>query len=35
MVRIRDAVAADWPAIWPFFDAIVTEQETFAYDSGL
>jgi L-amino acid N-acyltransferase YncA len=32
MVRIRDAVAADWPAIWPFFEAIVTARETFAYD---
>jgi hypothetical protein len=31
-VRIRDAVAAEWPAIWPFFEAIVTERETFAYD---
>jgi L-amino acid N-acyltransferase YncA len=31
-VRIHDAVAADWPAIWPFFEAIVTARETFAYD---
>jgi len=33
VVRIRDAVAADWPAIWPFFEAIVTAQEILAYDS--
>jgi L-amino acid N-acyltransferase YncA len=31
-VEIRDATAADWPAIWPFFHQIVTAQETYAYD---
>jgi len=34
-VLIRAAVAADWPAIWPFFDAIVRAGETYAYPEGL
>lgn len=29
---IRDATAADWPAIWPFFRRIVEAGETYAYD---
>ncbi|MDP9239140.1 MAG: GNAT family N-acetyltransferase [Actinomycetota bacterium] len=29
---IRDAAPEDWPAIWPFFRAIVTAGETYAYD---
>ncbi|MFC5261509.1 GNAT family N-acetyltransferase [Kribbella qitaiheensis] len=34
-VEIRDATAADWPAIWPFFHQIVTAQETYAYDPAM
>jgi L-amino acid N-acyltransferase YncA len=32
MVKIRDATAADWPEIWPFFEDIVRAGETYAYD---
>lgn len=28
---IREATAADWPAIWPFFRAIVAAGETYTY----
>jgi L-amino acid N-acyltransferase YncA len=31
-MEIRDATAADWPAIWPIFEAVVREGETYAYD---
>ena len=31
-MEIRDATPEDWPAIWPFFSAIVTARETYAYD---
>jgi L-amino acid N-acyltransferase YncA len=31
-MEIRDATAADWPAIWPIFEAIVRAGETYAYD---
>lgn len=31
-VLIREANAADWPAIWPFFRAIVAAGETYTYD---
>jgi len=31
-VHIRDATAADWPAIWPFFHRIVAAGETYSYD---
>lgn len=31
-MQIRDATAADWPAIWPFFQEIVDAGETYAYD---
>jgi L-amino acid N-acyltransferase YncA len=31
MVEIRDATAADWPGIWPFFEDIVRAGETYAY----
>jgi len=34
-VRIHEAVAEDWPAIWPFFHEIVAARETYAYDPGL
>ncbi|RSO26044.1 GNAT family N-acetyltransferase [Streptomyces sp. WAC 06725] len=30
-VLIREATAADWPAIWPFFRAIVAAGETYTY----
>ncbi|GAA4748304.1 GNAT family N-acetyltransferase [Amnibacterium soli] len=32
---IRPAVPADWPAILPFFSAIVEDGETYAYPPGL
>ena len=31
-VDIRPATEADWPGIWPIFQAIVVQQETYAYD---
>lgn len=31
-MEIRDATAADWPEIWPIFEAIVRAGETYAYD---
>jgi L-amino acid N-acyltransferase YncA len=34
-VTVRDATDDDWPAIWPFFEATVRAQETYAYDPGL
>jgi hypothetical protein len=34
-VLIRDATAADWPAIWPFLHAIVSAGDTFAYDPAM
>ena len=33
--RIRPASDADWEQIWPFFEAIVAEGETYAYPEGL
>ncbi|MFG2139440.1 GNAT family N-acetyltransferase [Streptomyces sp. NPDC048650] len=32
---IREATAADWPAIWPFFHAIVAAGETYPYPTDL
>lgn len=32
---IRDATAADWPQIWPFFSRIVADGETYAYPESL
>jgi GNAT superfamily N-acetyltransferase len=32
---IRTAESDDWPAIWPFFAAIVEAGETYAYPEGL
>ncbi|MGT2425748.1 N-acetyltransferase family protein [Amnibacterium kyonggiense] len=32
---IRDATAADWPAILPIFTAVVEAGETYAYPAGL
>jgi len=34
-MRIRTAGAEDWPAIWPFFEAIVRAGETYAYPEDL
>ncbi|QEC50743.1 GNAT family N-acetyltransferase [Baekduia soli] len=34
-MRIREAIPADWAAIWPFFAAIVRAGETYAYDADL
>jgi L-amino acid N-acyltransferase YncA len=34
-VEIRLASADDWPAIWPFFRAIVAAGETYAYPEDL
>jgi GNAT superfamily N-acetyltransferase len=34
-VRIRDATAADWPAIWPFLHEIVAAGDTFSYDEQM
>jgi L-amino acid N-acyltransferase YncA len=33
--RIRTATDDDWPAIWPFFAAIVADGETYAYPEDL
>lgn len=34
-LRIREATAQDWAAIWPFFRAIVAAGETYTYDPGI
>ncbi len=34
-MRIRDATAADWPAIWPFFHAILAAGETYSYNQEM
>lgn len=34
-MHIRDATAADWPAIWPFFHQIVAAGETYSYDRDM
>jgi L-amino acid N-acyltransferase YncA len=34
-MHIRDATDDDWPAIFPIFDAVVTEGTTYAYPEGL
>jgi L-amino acid N-acyltransferase YncA len=33
--RIRDATAADWVSIWPFFSAIVDAGESYAFPEDL
>jgi L-amino acid N-acyltransferase YncA len=33
--EIREATDADWPAIWPFFHAIVAAAETYCYDPAM
>lgn len=32
---IRPATDSDWPLIWPFFDAIVKDGQTYAYPDDL
>lgn len=34
-MRIREATAADWPAIWPFLHTIVVAGETYTYPRDL
>lgn len=34
-MTIRPATQADWPLIWPFFDATVQEGETYAFPLDL
>jgi L-amino acid N-acyltransferase YncA len=34
-MEIREATAQDWPAVYPFFSAIVAEGETYAYPEHL
>jgi GNAT superfamily N-acetyltransferase len=34
-VQIREATAADWPAIHPFFSAIVAAGQSYAFPEGL
>lgn len=34
-MTIRQAVEADWPAIWPIFEATVRAGDTYAYPAGL
>ena len=34
-MRVRAAAPGDWPAIWPFFRAIVAAGETYAYPTDL
>ncbi|MGV9339811.1 N-acetyltransferase family protein [Streptomyces sp. NPDC003688] len=33
-MQIREAVAADWPRIWPFWHRIVAAGETYTWDPG-
>ena len=35
MILVREAEDGDWPAIYPFFSAIVDAGETYAYPEGL
>ena len=35
MVKIREAHAEDWEAIWPFLHQIVAAGETYAYDPAM
>ncbi|GAA4986869.1 GNAT family N-acetyltransferase [Kitasatospora paranensis] len=32
---IREATAADWPAVWPFFRTVIAAGETFTYPPDL
>jgi hypothetical protein len=31
-IRVREATAEDWPAIWPFLRRIIAAGETFCWD---
>ncbi|TWE12985.1 GNAT family N-acetyltransferase [Rudaeicoccus suwonensis] len=35
MTLIRTATAADWPAVWPIFQAVVAAGDTYAYPTDL
>lgn len=35
VVQLREATAADWPQIYPFFRAIVAEGHSYAFPEGL
>jgi L-amino acid N-acyltransferase YncA len=35
VIEVREATDADWPAIYPFFAAIVAEGHTYAFPEGL
>ena len=34
-LRIRDATAADWPAVWPIVQEVVRAADTFPYDPAM
>jgi L-amino acid N-acyltransferase YncA len=34
-VDIRKATAEDWPQMWPLFRAVVTAEDTYAYDANI
>jgi L-amino acid N-acyltransferase YncA len=34
VVRIRDYLDSDWPAVWPIFQEVVAAGDTYAYDPG-
>jgi L-amino acid N-acyltransferase YncA len=34
-MQIREFESADWSRVWPFFDEIVAEGESYAYPGGL
>jgi ribosomal protein S18 acetylase RimI-like enzyme len=34
-MRVREATAADWPAIWPFLRRIVAAGETYTWDRDI
>ena len=34
-MEIREIEESDWAAVWPFFDEIVAEGETYAYSAAL
>ena len=34
-MQIRDLRPGDWQHVWPFFDEIVADGETYAYPPGL
>lgn len=34
-MQIREATAEDWPAIWPFFQKIITAGDTYTFDPDM